>query len=498
MEQQYQTPIMAHAAADVGPRDVLEDYAVTDQFITAGGLFLQVGIVCDGVGGVKSGERAAYMTAHATIDYMRNSPDTNIPNLMTTAVQQANYQVVNDDTSGKSTIAMMVVHFDGRSPYGRLYVASVGDSNIFLIRQGDLKRLNTDHNVANEMVIKGEATKEYAYSLQNAFHLTRAIGVKPEVEVDTGFYFNAQNRQQAVERGRVGVVLEEGDTIFACSDGLTDAGKDGLPYVREEEFLEHAMEDNAERTAKMYLSYALRRGTHDNVSVALMFVESKQRKSAFAGETVTLLRGIPTKYAVAGIFLLLLVFAGVVFALTSILGREASESEAQLKTVTAAFEATMAEETIIAQELTATAIIEAAFTPTPSLTPTPSPTSLPQLSVGQAGFWFDSSREAQTVEEGDVLEASEPIYVSIGDFIEGVRHSYFYFQTGSAGEFSSVEDDEIQFFLHEDSDVFIETEGYLGNGVEIELDAARDALLVVRGSCMAVQQSGTTVTSGLL
>lgn len=489
MAENYQ-PITGYAAADVGPREVLEDYSIVEDVVTAGGLYLKVGMICDGVGGVKSGERAAFMTANTTIEVMRNSYDTVVPRMMVEAVKEANRRVFHDSTSGKSTIAMYVIHLDGQTPYGRLYIASVGDSNVFLMRQGGLKRLNTDHNVANEMVLNGQATPEQAYALENAYHITRAIGVSEDVEVDIGFYYNAANREQARQRGKAGIAVEAGDSIFSCSDGLTDAGQDGLPYVREEEFLQHALDQDPQRAAKLFLSYALRRGTHDNVSVALMFVESPERSVSDEGGGRIV--GIRTRYAVLGGILLLAISAAAIVAIVSVLGGRVNEQEREIEEVTRVAQATLAQNA--ANTLTATAYTPTPTntpTPSPTLTPTPTPTStpLPPLPPGAAGYLFTNPDEdGLVVQEGEEVTAGEdPLYIAIGNRVEGEHFGYVYFMANTIGQFLRVTDEEIDFFLHNNGDVFLQSKGF-ARGTEIEVESAPSARFYVYGSCMSIQQ----------
>lgn len=488
----------AFAAADIGPREILEDYAVVEELTSAGGLNLKLLIVCDGVGGVASGERAAYMTAHTVIDVVRSSTDTIVPRLLIEAIQQANHKVFHDSTSGKSTIAMIAILYDGEAPFGRAYVASVGDSGIYLIRDNSLKRLNTEHNVANELILSGQMAPDQAYARPNATHLTRAIGVHEEVEVDIGFYYNTTSAQQARKRGKAGFKLQQGDTIFACSDGLTDAGEDGNPYVSEEDFLRHALDDNVERTARMYLTYALRSGTHDNVSIALAFVDSKKRRAtdpAAGGQTRLIL----------ALFIVLLVVLGAgAFLVLNNQDEGTAEREEELaqQGTQLASERDAATQAMV--DATATAIIEQSFTPTPTTTFTPSPspsptaTLLPPLERGSAGYLFsEAGAEPIVIEVGNQIVAeSGAVYVSaFSGEQQPDQFSYFYFLPNASGRFDDVGAEQIEFFLQTGSDVFIQSEGMV-DGTEIELENPSDPRFYLRGSCMSIEQRELEVSIG--
>ncbi|PJF39954.1 MAG: hypothetical protein CUN55_13325, partial [Phototrophicales bacterium] len=482
----------AFAAADIGPREILEDYSVTEEVFTMGGLHLRLAIVCDGVGGAASGERAAFITAQTVIEFIRNSTDTIVPRLLTDAIKEANRKVYNDSTAGKSTIAMIAIHYDG-SPYGRAYIASVGDSGIFLIRDGKVRRLNTEHNVANDMIWEGRATPEQAFALPNAWHLTRAIGVNPDVEPDIGFYYNATNRQEARQRGKAGILLEEGDTIWACSDGLTDSGENGIPYVTDEDFLRHALDDNVERTARMYLTYALRSGTHDNVSIALVFVDSKKRHSTDPNA-----RGrISMPLIVAFLVLLLIAIGGSAFFFST----QSNEEKGALEEQIVAAEQTQVALQRAVEEATQTAIAIQSFTPTPSATFTPSPTftltpsPLPTLEAGNAGYSFAGRNTLpEVVAIGQVVEAQEaPIYVSafVGEQ-RSDRFSYYYLFPQSKVRFFDVTDTKVEFYVRLDSDVFIQNQGYV-EGTEVELEQLPAARFSARNACMSIQQTEANI-----
>ncbi len=492
----------AFAAADIGPREILEDYSIVEDVTSGGGLDLKLLIVCDGVGGVASGERAAYMTAHTVIDVVKRSPDTIVPRLLVEAIQEANNKVFFDTTSGKSTIAMIAIHYDGDTPYGRAYIASVGDSGIYLIRDKSLKRLNTEHNVANEMILAKQQSAENAYALPNATHLTRAIGVDENVEVDIGFYYNTMDAQQARKRGKTGFKLQQGDTIFACSDGLTDAGEDGEPYVKEDDFLRHALDNDVERTARMYLTYALRSGTHDNVSIALAFVDSKKRRA------VDPTGGTQTR-VLALLFVVLLAVIGVgAFVFLNLNEQDQDNNNSEQAEEIAAQSTQLAADreaaTRAVLDITATAIIEQSFTPTPSATPTPSntpsPTAtlLPALGQQSAGYVF-TGRGAEPV----VLDLGSPvrsedsaIYISaFAGEQQTERFSYFYFLPNAVGFFEDVNNEQIEFVLEPGGSIFVQSEG-VARGAQVELTRPEDAVFYVRSACLSIEQRDLEVSIG--
>src|SRR3989304_9906666 len=76
-----------------GGRKYNEDRCAVEHFVTRGGLPLDVAVVCDGVGGEEYGERAAQLAMDTVLGHLRNSDETQIPRLITTAVRAANAAV---------------------------------------------------------------------------------------------------------------------------------------------------------------------------------------------------------------------------------------------------------------------------------------------------------------------------------------------------------------------------------------------------------------------
>ena len=83
-------------------------------------------------------------------------------------------------------------------------IAHVGDSRAYLFRDGELRRLTSDHSLVEELRRQGRLTDEQAEEHPQRSIITRALGPEPKVEVDTMTY-------QA----------RPGDVFVLCSDGLT-------------------------------------------------------------------------------------------------------------------------------------------------------------------------------------------------------------------------------------------------------------------------------------
>ncbi len=150
-----------HLGSDSNPggRQYNEDRVAVDHFVTRSGLSLDVAVVCDGVGGEERGERAAQLAVDTVLGHLRNSDEMDDPPAAHPAVRAANAAVFAEAErlQGGQTLActltLALLIADGKT----LHIANVGDSRVYLIRDGSLQQLTRDHTFANVMVWQGQA-----------------------------------------------------------------------------------------------------------------------------------------------------------------------------------------------------------------------------------------------------------------------------------------------------------------------------------------------------
>src|SRR3989304_2227569 len=151
--------VLLGSDSNPGGRKYNEDRCAVDHLVTRAGLRLDVALVCDGVGGEEYGERAAQLAVDTVLAYLRNSQETEIPRLLTAVVRAANAAVVAEagrlggNRGMASTMALALI-VDGQT----LHIANVGDSRIYLCRDGTFQQLTRDHTFANVMVWLGAAS----------------------------------------------------------------------------------------------------------------------------------------------------------------------------------------------------------------------------------------------------------------------------------------------------------------------------------------------------
>jgi serine/threonine protein phosphatase PrpC len=249
-------------------RRLLEDAYFAEAMTTAGGQTITLAIVADGIGGGSSGERAANLTVETIVDSVRGSAGEDFPKIMEAALEQANRAVYEEGQQEEhkrdmgSTATAVVVSRD------RLYVASVGDSRAYLVRDGKVIQLTTDHNWGEEMIRLGKLRPQEAARNPRAALLVRSIGAEPDVAVDLGLYWNAREDESAA-RSRQGTELKAGDHVLLCSDGLIKERPDGRGhFVDTAEFADILARNPPLQAARTLVSKAM--GRNDNVSVIVL------------------------------------------------------------------------------------------------------------------------------------------------------------------------------------------------------------------------------------
>jgi protein phosphatase len=128
-------------------------------------------------------------------------------------------------------------------------MAHVGDSRLYLLRDGAVHRLSRDHTITAELVRNGALDESDAPDHPYAHVLTRALGVKSSVEVETSCFG-----------------LRSGDRLIVCSDGLSD-------YLLHDGWLAPLAAGAAlDGLPRQLVDFALARGGHDNVTVVAIDV----------------------------------------------------------------------------------------------------------------------------------------------------------------------------------------------------------------------------------
>lgn len=207
-------------------------------------------VVCDGMGGHKGGNVASKMALNVIHASFSPEKPEEIPEALSNSIQAAN-EAIWKRSHKDISLHDMGTTVTAAVCYGnQLFVAHVGDSSLYLIREHDIRKVTIDHTIAQQMLSDGLIQEKDRRNNPYNHILTRALGTDRPVFID--FYLEK---------------IQEEDCVLLCTDGLTD-------LVDDQEILQTiAKEQNIEAAARALIDTALKRGGHDNITVILLFVE---------------------------------------------------------------------------------------------------------------------------------------------------------------------------------------------------------------------------------
>ncbi len=251
--------IKASGITDVGlkPEGNEDSYSVEDSL----GLY----IVADGMGGHLAGEVASQIAVDLINKSFRrwverNTPDTDLYGTPDDTVSLKGNYIVSSIRLANRVVYELAMEYEQYHGMGstvtallvtptRVIAANVGDSRIYLIRDGHIERLSKDHTIVSEQVEQGAMTEEEAATSPLKHILTRNLGSSEEVEPEV-FELQPSNN----------------DKFILCSDGLTD-------LVSDEELREMCQnEEDPDQLCHRLLDKVLKRGAHDNTTIISVFL----------------------------------------------------------------------------------------------------------------------------------------------------------------------------------------------------------------------------------
>ena len=255
----------SYALTDVGKkRPGNEDAFVADDTL---GLY----VVADGVGGHAKGEVASaesvdqvrnFIASHyPAIDaFLRDPPPAGDPEdhtderrvamhrLLESAVQSACYLVFGMAEQDPSGLGMSTTLSALLLLGNEAVVAQVGDSRVYRFRDGRATQVTIDHTLINHQIRQGLITAEQGRTMRGRNVITRAVGHRDYVEVDT-----------------FALDLAHGDRFLICSDGLHG-------YLAAGEVDQLLAEPSVEQAARRGIDLALDRGGKDNITSVVVAI----------------------------------------------------------------------------------------------------------------------------------------------------------------------------------------------------------------------------------
>lgn len=212
-------------------------------------------IIADGMGGHNSGEVASKMAVDLAGNYIHElsgnladdsniASDDHVLSMLDDIMNKVNTDVYikskeDEANYGMGTTLIIVMIYNEK-----IFIGHIGDSRVYLIRDGCISRLTVDHSYIEELVRNGSLTREEAQNNPRRNLITRALGCTENIVADMYSY-----------------TIEEKDIFLMCTDGLTDMLSDNeiLNIVEETDDLEIA--------CNRLVDMANKNGGDDNITV---------------------------------------------------------------------------------------------------------------------------------------------------------------------------------------------------------------------------------------
>ena len=209
-------------------------------------------VVCDGMGGAKSGNIASRLAIDVFVAEVKNSykpsmSQEQVSQLLRSALDLANVTVYEqarqfEEFAGMGT-TLVAALLCGKNAT----IINVGDSRCYHITSSDIRQITVDHSVVQMMVDRGELTAEEARNYPGRNLITRAVGTEPTVESDI-----------------FAIWVERGEALLLSSDGLHNE-------VEDQEILFEVVHGvNNDNCCQRLLDIANMRGSPDNVTTVLV------------------------------------------------------------------------------------------------------------------------------------------------------------------------------------------------------------------------------------
>ena len=211
-------------------------------------------VVCDGMGGAKSGNVASTLAVDVFVEEIRRvwvsgMEQGEIDQMLEGAVKLSNFTVFDQSRQFEEFQGMGTTLVAALIHNRQATVVNVGDSRAYRVNRDDVRCITTDHSLVQMMVDRGELTPEQAKTYPGKNYITRAIGTESVVMADI-YHLD----------------VEKGDALLLCTDGLSN-------IVDDQEILFEVVHGvNKQLCCQRLLEIAKNRGAPDNVTSVLVML----------------------------------------------------------------------------------------------------------------------------------------------------------------------------------------------------------------------------------
>lgn len=207
--------------------------------------------IADGMGGMAQGELASKLAIQTLLETPFNFELNNGENQqkwLTEIFNQANQNINQQVEDGGTTLSVIL------GINNQLMISHVGDSRIYLIRNGDIKQLSEDHSLVNMLLASGQITEEESLNHPDRNVLIKSLGSKSVLT--SGYVQNLSKNND-----KISLTLEDNDLLILCSDGVWD-------YFTNQAFLDiFNQENNLDLAINKIIQEVLNQGASDNATI---------------------------------------------------------------------------------------------------------------------------------------------------------------------------------------------------------------------------------------
>ncbi len=251
--------MLFYGKTDVGKRRVANEDNFIIKKYSPDTLFA---VVCDGMGGAKGGNVASSLAVNTFCEVIDKKekdhpaffgvPSEDIVDLLSEAATEANRAVYRQSVADLKLEGMGTTLVGCIITGERAYVVNVGDSRLYMIKNGEIEQVTHDHSYVQYLVDRGIISAEEAKHSSRKNYIIKAVGIAKTVDAD---FFTCD--------------IETGSYAVLCSDGLTnhleeDEIKDIVKKIHSSEDIEKSCED--------LIGEANRRGGLDNITAVILSV----------------------------------------------------------------------------------------------------------------------------------------------------------------------------------------------------------------------------------
>jgi len=212
--------------------------------------------VCDGMGGAAAGEVASQLAVDVIFETLakQGAPGSRdeLARRLVASVERAGYLIYEEARADRDRRGMGTTATVGALVDSRLFIAQVGDSRAYILRDGQLVQVTRDQSLVNQLIEAGQLTEEEAENFEHNNIILQALGTADTVQVDLTY-----------------ADLRQDDTVMFCSDGLSG-------MIRSDDIrriLSSATQPKA--ACRELIALANQAGGHDNITVIVAKVEAK-------------------------------------------------------------------------------------------------------------------------------------------------------------------------------------------------------------------------------